>query len=377
MMSFRKQFAILSGLTLLFVGPFLLLHGTNIVTHTYAFGAKHLLQGLTPYIPPEGGRDWFKYSPFFGILYYPISLLQSRAQAFAWGAVNILVFWGGVSRNFKLGKDKSWWVWLAFIAASMELDGSSRYQQMNSFLIGLSLLGVADFREGKYFRAGFLLAVATNIKIIPVSILAPLCLPPKPRYLWGVASGLVFAFFFPAIFLGFGKNISFVQQWFGLIFKDLNSSGVLDVVSGATRIGISEPKLWVALPITILSVVGLLTVRFVTPDLGKTVALAVLSILLLSPRTESPTFVFIGAAYLFLMEDILKTKGVRKTVYLMTWFAGFFFVSLCQNDIWPRAIWNAGTWQLFNKTFGTLILWLLCLVMVGQGVKKLKYSRPS
>ena len=49
-----KQTLLFTLLTILFVIPKVALQGTNIVTHTYAFGTLQLFKQLSPYVDPRG-----------------------------------------------------------------------------------------------------------------------------------------------------------------------------------------------------------------------------------------------------------------------------------------------------------------------------------
>jgi hypothetical protein len=368
-MKFGKQLALLVGITTVFVGPYLLLHGTNIVTHTYAFGAERVWAGLSPYVDPQGVSDRYKYSPFFAILYRPIALLYPRPEAFFWGVLNIFVFWLGISSWFRL-ETQNRWLLFGFLLCSMELDGSTRYQQINAMIAGLSLLGLNMFSRGKFLTSGLLLSFAGAVKILPFIFLAPLLILNRSRFLLGVVAGLFIAFLLPTSVLGWQTNLQFHREWLQVLQHDSVATGILDIVTVLKRYGVENPQPLVALPIAIVSLVSifLIIVREGSRGLGLFYSIAFLALLLLSPRTESPTFVFAAPAYIFLWRELSRVPMPARAPLMGLWLLGIFLITLCMNDIWPRGIWDASSLKQANKTFGVFSLWLLSIGIVGLGL---------
>lgn len=351
--------------TVLFVGPYLLLHGTNIVTNTYIFGAERFFQGLSPYVDPQGRSDFYKYAPFFCILYYPLSLLQNNLQAFLWGLINLFLYWFGVTRWEKLTPQSSKWLWFAFLACSMELDGSTRYQQINAALIGITLSALSLYRDKKYFSAGVLLALITNIKLLPIVFLLALFVPLQRKYLAGVVMTLVVAFLLPIFIIGLDKSILFHHDWLQLVANDTKGSGILDITAVLNRYGFENAKLFVALPIAIVATVFFLISRFSLKHFSwhSFISVGILTLLLLSPRTESPTFVLAGPCYVLLIAEALKKTPRTRTVSLAFIFLGIALITLTMNDIWPRKLLDVGPLRQANKTFGVLVLWCVAIFL--------------
>lgn len=365
-MFYRRQTWFFCLITTLFVGPYLLLHGTNIVTHTYKFAATQFFQMGSPYIDPKGQGDMFKYSPLFCVLYYPISILQKNLQAFVWGLINLSIYWFAVSRWAKLDEKSSKWLWFAFLACSMEMDGSLRYQQTNAALIGLTLIGVAEYRDRRLFSAGFILAIITNIKILPILFLLALCIPFRKRYVQGVLAGFFTAFIVPSFFLGWHANLLMHQEWLVVLYKDLFTTTLLDLATILSRYGFENPRLYFSLPLGIVTALFLMACRLF-PDYfswNTFVSLGVFSLLLLSPRTESPTFVLAGPCYILVMLETLKADKATRYSLLLSVFMGIALVTLTMNDIWPRKLIDVGPLRYANKTFGVLVLWFSSLSLL-------------
>ncbi len=358
-----KQISILVGITTLFVTPYLFLKGTNIVTHTYAFGSRQFWAGLSPYVDPQGAGDWFKYSPLFAWFYTPFEGMNRPLQAGLWGIFNILCFWTGISLWFPWKKMESKWLWLGFLLCSMEADGSFRYQQMNASLVGLLLLGIYLYKEGKYFSSGVVLAIITNIKILPGLFLVGLLFPIRKKYLLGILIGLALCLLVPISVWGVNKTLLYHWDWYLLLKRDTQTEGLLDIATVLKRLGFLNTKIWILYPIALFSL-GLFLLSRLKNHLFNWdlwISLGLFTLLLVNPRTESPTFVIGGPAYIFMFRYILRLSHLSKYFALTIWSLGVFFITLCMNDIWPKFIWDAAPWYQTNKTLGVFILWSLSI----------------
>jgi hypothetical protein len=354
----RRQVGWLTAVVLLSVLPKLLMTGTNIVTITYGTAAERILHGILPY-QPAPGADMFKYSPFFALAYSPLTLFGPRLHAALWACVNISVFWYGVSRWFLFGKETPAWLWAALILCSMEMDGSLRYQQVNAFLAGLMLLGLADYRDGNFFRSGFLLTVAANLKVVPLVFVLALLYPIRGRYLKAILAAVLITVFAPALVLGLAKNFAFHRAWAEILVGDLGKPGLLDIETVMLYFGASP----FMAKVTRLEVIGFSLLafgivlarrpaRFPWEDF---IPCGLGLMLLASPRTESPTFVLFAPAYIFLVS---ATLGKRFELALIA--IAMFLITFAFNDLWPKAIWNpSASLHFTTKTLGVFVLWLL------------------
>lgn len=368
--SLLGQVALLTLVTALFVSPYLYIHGTNIVTHTYAFGSRQFWLALSPYADPKGAGDWFKYSPFFAWVYSPFAAMKNTHQAVSWGIFNMFCFWWGISIWFPWKNLSSKGMWLAFLFCSMEADGSFRYQQMNAALVGLSLVGLYWFKEEKWTLSGFILALVTNVKILPALFLLGLLYPLRKKYIWGIGLGLLVCLVVPIWVWEWKLTWLYHQDWYGLLRRDTQTDGILDVATVLKKLGLSQSKMWVLYPLAAFSGILFLGQRVVQKPFSWElwISLGLLTLLLVNPRTESPTFVLAAPTYLFLLQVILGKSGPEKITSLVFWSAGVFLITFCMNDLWPKVIWNPGSWLHFNKTLGVFILWLetALLILIPQ-----------
>jgi hypothetical protein len=356
-----KSLALLTGITTLFVGPQMLLRGLNIVSLTYYHAAIRFWSGVSPYSFPEPGCDWFKYSPLFAMLYRPLTFLPDNIHAFVWIILNAAVFWAGVLAWFPLSKKRSPWFWFLLVCASMELDGSLRYQQNNGSLIGLVLLALASYRDKIQRLSGFLLAFASNIKMLPGIFVLPLMWRSVKKENWqffgAIFYSTVICLLLPGLVAGFSPTFTWHKEWLGILARDAAGTGIIDLVSVLIRLGLPNLKPW--LPYSIIATTLLFMFRDAKPRWGLWFTLGSACALLCSPRTESPTFVLIAPAYLFLGEEILSLRKPLRNFGLGILVAAIFFISISFNDVWPRKIWNPHDLKFATKTLGVLALWLL------------------
>lgn len=362
----RRQILILSGISLLFTGVWLFRTGTGCVTWTYAYAAKQVFQGLSPYASNEG-CDWFKYSPLFTFLYWPFAWLPSAWQALTWGMFGTVLYWTGITSWFRFSRETPVALWLALMICSMELDGSTRYQQVNSHLIGLTLIGLARLRDDRNFEGGFWLALAANLKILPGIFF--LLVPWKGRMWSGVACAIVLSLVVPAAWVGATETVAWHRQWFALLLRDTGGAGLADIQSMLGSLGLFELG-----RITRLAVLGLTAVLIIParisgvnlkePSAGAWLGLLLAMVLLVSPRTESPTFVMAAPAFLFLSRAILALSPARRRLLWPGVATSGILMTLIYNDVW-RAFFSR-VQSYAPKAIGVLVLWLVCLILVAR-----------
>lgn len=365
----RLRFAfLLTCLSWALVAPRLWKSSTNIVTGTYQLASQRAVSGRTPYekIPPQTNSDVFKYSPAFGFLYAPIEALPNRLEALVWAFLNAFIFWFGLLQ---------WFHWKSFrpkflavgvlILASMELDGSLHYQQINALLVGLLMIGVARFRDLRLVPSGALLALATNLKLLPALFVGFLLFPLRKPFLKGLISVSLPLLLIPSLRVGVLAGIEWHWQWFKVILADTRSPGLFDVQSVLERFSFGPLAKIIRLGILTSSLVFLFYFR--PQKRGPAdfwnawLALGLTTLLLCSPRTESPTFVLMAPCYVLLAAELLAmhSKVPERNLLWGLYLIGAFFVSLSYNDLWPKALWNPARYLYNTKTLGVLPFWFL------------------
>ncbi len=170
----------------------------------------------------------------------------------------------------------------------------------------------------------------------------------------------MFTFFAPVIVVGFSQNIQFHMEWLELIRSNMfEQSGLLDVASVLSRCG------WINLGRTLRFFILLGTIIYLFYPVvtkkqiiwNRWIPMGLSCLLLVSPRTESPTFVFVGPCYIFLTELFLKEKKVQYIVGFVL-IVSIFLISISYNDIWPKWVWDPGVYHYATKVLGVFLIWI-------------------
>lgn len=357
-------------------------HGNNIVTNSYLLGVERMFSGQNPYLEGGPNADIFKYSPLFGILFYPLSLISSPWLSLIWGFLNCGVYWWGVNRFFRVHEYSTKTLILAFLVLSLELNGSLHYQQINALLIGLSLGGLSYFRDSGFAKNSWKgigwMSLATNFKVLGLSLMGPLMVfHPIPGLIALFAMMLA-----PAAILGFHRNMTLHSQWLDRLLGDTRSEGLLDISTVLQRIGVSASSAnFVRIAILVLSAPLLI---WLVRELRKSskpsnsliyayASLAMSTVLLINPRTESPTFVMAAPAFwaTWLMinsQEFCRGLSTLSTkLSRMSWWVAIFMTSIIFNAIWPRMLYRP---SLNFKTYGLTVLWALTFFVAAKLLRK-------
>lgn len=359
--SFARQWSWLVALSFAFVAYRLWNGGTNIVTETYRLGTLRFFMGDDPYRLPLVGGDRYEYSPFFCLFYGIFAYLPSSTQALSWALFNASLFWAGALSWVRL--DRGEWVRLGipFVLCAMELNISLLYQQINAAIIGLSLLGLACVREQRYFLGAICLTIATNVKLMPVAFLAPLVFYLPKRFWWGAVTSGLFVLLIPAAVRGWAGNFSLHRAWVERVATtmELVRPGQLDVASTLTTLG--YPK-WGTFLLVFIFISGAGTLLFSALkraiDWPYWISLAAITLLLISPRSESPTFVFLAPSYLLLAAAVAQNRITFSWLVVVT---GAILTSLVYTDVWPKGALPELRQEFLSKPLGALFLWTIAL----------------
>jgi len=340
------------------VVPVLIANGPNVCGVTFAEGADRFWSGLNPYAAPLKG-DLFQYSPFFAFAYRIFSSQGPLVHSMSWVFLNSFLFWVGVGSWQAIGQRLTPWGWAALILCAMELDISLRYQQTNPMVIGLILLGIAAYRKERWAVSGAILALVVNIKIFPV-ILAGLLFIRPFRKSWALSflltsMGLCLL---PCVVVGLRNGVWLHWEQYRSIRADLPSRHLLDLYSLLQRwdfpVVASLSRAFIAGALLILFPWKWFTKGSANFAWEEWLFFMMTSMLLLIPRVESPTFVWMAPAYLLLMNR--SGKKTMSVIVLAGLLATFIYTSA-----WPKAFQLPIQEFWASKTIGALLLWMVCL----------------
>lgn len=341
----------------------------------------------------ETSRHWhYVYSPFLAILLSPFT--QSPFVVFVVLSYLLSVFcllWTvGASGRFVPAPEAEGIRWKSILAAFLCLPvliNTLTRGQLGILILGAQTAVFLCYLRGWKVLAGFLLALATAIKISPLAALVFFFLFKKE---WRVLLSaflccFLFLVLFPSLVIGFQQNWEHLKTWQGLMsegssilaykhylwselftpFADDNQS----LYAVITRLAwqdqndfITHPSNWVRILTTLsggLALAGLFLKRkpsgtFPVPEKERPGLLAEYSLypvmmLIFSPMAQVHHYTAVYFLYLagFLMAD--AERG-RKLILTAIWGSATFFLLGLIVD--PLAYWGLPMW-------GALLLWLV------------------
>jgi hypothetical protein len=362
--------------------------GLNIVMFDYFAGGHAFLSGMDPYevTKPLGPSNSFKYSPQFALLAGLMARVGVRGGEIvpwvlgikgghvalwvpgAWVFASTILFFAGLGRWFDFSKKTSLLLPVALVAAMTDLLVSTGAYQINAIGIGLTLLGLAEYRDGRHATAGALLLLAANIKVYPVVFFVILALRFKPGYWIGALCAGIAAFIIPAFFVGWTHNFNTHVAFARSLLETSGSYQILDIRSSFERVGLALPGVvlhWLVAMVS-LAAFGVYGVVSRAPDWRPWLSCGVAAILLLSPKTEVYTYVFLAPAYVLMVDwcaqspvPFLRRHGAWLFALCAAWIASARFVdpqwyrSENPNEIirviGALGIWGMAVWILLAQ----------------------------
>jgi len=352
----KKQVWFLTAWSLAFLIPLYWIKGASGVTLIYSAASGHFWNKLNPYVPSVV-LDIYHYSPFFAFIYYPLTLLPSFLHVFLWAFLNIFIFWSGMGLWFKLNWKQPAIVLFALICSAMELDISMRYEQCNAMMAGFILMSLHHLKESKHWRSGIFYALAVNFKIFP--IVFGLALLKKWKALLFSVLFLLLLAMIPALYVGPKGIVKLHLQQYESIQKDTINRRMSDLRPTFERKGL--PELGKISHYSVIFFFLLYSLRLFLKQskipLDLYYCLTAATILLISPRTESPTFIMIAPAYVFLALCLPKWLYPP---FLFALFIITFVFTAAWDPFFHLKIQNG----FFSKTMGTFVLWFVCVVEI-------------
>jgi len=352
------QCLFLSVWSFLFVLPLLLKGGPNIVTLTFQEGADRFFQGQNPYALPGQDTDVFHYPPFFAVLWGVFDILGISTKVLFWVFLNCLIFWLGISKWWLFERKQTPWAWFFLICTAVELDISVRYQQSNALVTGLILLALAAIRDRQMGRAGIYFAVATHIKVFPVflALIVAFSFPVNWSFLGSFLGALLICFSVPSFLVGPQQTLWLHWAQFQAITQDFSRREMLDIAPCMARLGFSLLGKILQKGILFISAVVMVIYRLRNANdkfrWQYWYSIFVTTLLLVTPRAESPTFVWAAPAYL-----LFSQTNSRRVLWGLA-FIGFFLSLIYSSAFAVQPFeWFRQNWT--SKTLATLGLWLL------------------
>ncbi len=196
------------------------------------------------------GVGAYLYPPFFAFLLTPIQGLDYKTAAIIFQMLSLaalaLLLWL-LHRRVK-GTAAEYTVVLATLLYFPFLDDNASNGNVGFFLLLLCGTGILwSFREGlRSFLGGFLIGLATVIKIIPAFLAGILFAGRRFVALAGFVSGILFAVSVPAVAGGWQQNLDRHEQWYSFLIDTYQKHLVVRPYANNQTISAALSKLMIA-----------------------------------------------------------------------------------------------------------------------------------
>ena len=209
------------ALILLLLLTFLLIEVSKDSSFSVYFrAAQQLLQGENIYETPEDEPEAYLYGPILALFLSPFTFLPERFAHFLWLVFNLLLLvriWRLLQffldfKAFSQVVQRTYLVIvlllsLRFILYIFDLG------QINLFILYCTLESIYLIKTGREWMGSGLMAIAMNIKLLPLSFLPYLIYRRQFRAVGLVVIGLLLTLLLPAVFFGWDTNQTFLASW--------------------------------------------------------------------------------------------------------------------------------------------------------------------
>ena len=344
----------------------------------YWAGGTAFVNGLDPYAYTAryDALSQFKYAPLFALGMAGLAKVEPTVLSIAlWSLLGIGVCVLGIWQWVYASRRTTQALALALLAGYIDLCNCLWANQANALVIGLSLMGLAQYRNLRYGWAGALLMLATVLKVYPLVFLCGLALRGKPLFWAGAFAAGIIGFTLPAVFVGWQHNLATHGAWIRLLLQETHSQGILDLRTALQRVGLLHLAERLPMLVTLVSAPLLLSVRYLpATQLRPWISLACACVVLLSPKTEVFTYVFLAPAYALMAMHCAESplSGLRR--YGLACSMGLSLLMIgCAFAIthWMR---SEDPLQIL-RVLGALGFWALSVVALVLAIKPLLEAR--
>jgi hypothetical protein len=195
---------------------------------SYLHAARSILAGQDIYANPsrplEQGGLYYIYPPLLAVLFVPLAMLPVSASIVLWSTLNLFLL-GWVIREFyeamtgvslsALKFDDRWIIiFLALLPVSRFILHHFFYGQANILMMALTVSGLKQLKLTKTARGSLAIGLSIAIKVITYPFALWFLLKKNVKAVVGIAGGAVAGLLLPALILGFGRNWSYLNEWF-------------------------------------------------------------------------------------------------------------------------------------------------------------------
>lgn len=221
---------------------------------------EKLIAGLNLYKPPFALNLQYYYSPFFALLMAPVSYLPLVVAETVWGFLSCVFLYqiwrisqSYFNTNALTQKQKNLWLLLSIIFTARFIRYDMTTIQVTIFLTWATLQSLKFFDREQPITGAALLALAINIKLLPLPFLLYLF---YRRQFLGASLTCVFYVAYlcvPAIFIGWNRNAFLLSEWF-VVINPNNKEWIIEAENGPS-------SLVAMIPVYITDTIGVLPVK--------------------------------------------------------------------------------------------------------------------
>jgi len=304
----------------------IVLDRSRSVVPAYTIGSIHWIAGLGLY---DGiGEGGFVYFPQAALLYLPIAILPDLMGEVVWRFVNIGVFAIGIHSFARLASGvsgKELFPLMTLVSIPLAWD-CARNGQANLIITGLMLLSVVDTANCRWWRATLWIALAVAFKPLAIVLVLLLMAIDRPMT-WRLALGMIALALAPFL----TQAPSYVMQQYVSCMQNMSAASHFAIAApqwttpfSALRIaGIDVPE-HIQTAVRFIAALATLALCWVSRKRHDAAlsgvfvfSLAIVYLMLFSPRTENNTYAMLGPAIaVFIARAFLIDKRLAAGAFL-------------------------------------------------------------
>lgn len=296
------------------------------VVPSYRLGALNWLHGQGLY--DGAGVGGFVYFPQAAILFAPFAMFSPTMGEVLWRLAVIGMFALGLRSFARLaveGSGKDLFPLMTLVSILLAWD-CARNGQATLAMTGLMLFSIVDVAKGRWWRATLWLALGVAVKPLAIVLMLLIAAVERPM-IWRLFLGTAALALAPFL----TQHPAYVLEQYAACLGNMRTAAHVGVVVQgwttpftALRVaGIDVPE-WIQTVLRVLAAFGTLGLCFLVQQRHDRVrsavfvfSLAVLYLMLFSPRTENNTYVMLGPAIaVFLARALVVEKRFAAGILL-------------------------------------------------------------
>ncbi|MFI4923306.1 MAG: glycosyltransferase family 87 protein [Burkholderiales bacterium] len=191
---------------------------------TFLHAASLILGGNNPYLTPiPAGVFFYVYPPLFAVLFIPLTFIPINIVVVLWCVLNVLLIGWSMKTFYELINGTSffdipaqtrWAVcFFALLPTFKFIFNHLSFGQSDIVMLALAVLGLAYWARNRQVTGGVAIGFSIVTKVISLPLAIWFAAKGNVRTTIGIALGLLAGLLLPALLLGFGKNLEFLDYW--------------------------------------------------------------------------------------------------------------------------------------------------------------------